>query len=196
MDCQRCLCREGSIDQQAFYHAKSGSGTAEFKGETGTSTQVPVRRDINPMKIDEALRQLKAATKNEQVLTLKLQRITSNMIIERKQWISWYEEWIRSSIKEFTLRKIEYERKKLTLLERVRSDIRKADENGGLSRLGRHAVSNNNSDTSQTLKGDSWTERATAKVKSPSTRSLILNLMMNYSLKTMGTTLRTQTPHH
>lgn len=119
------------------------------------------------MKIDEALRQLKAATKNEQVLTLKLQRITSNMIIERKQWISWYEEWIRSSIKEFTLRKIEYERKKLTLLERVRSDIRKADENGGLSRLGRHAVSNNNSDTSQTLKGDSWTGESNRKSQIP-----------------------------
>ncbi|AJT90200.1 Vps17p [Saccharomyces cerevisiae YJM1419] len=125
------------------------------------------RRDINPMKIDEALRQLKAAAKNEQVLTLKLQRITSNMIIERKQWISWYEEWIRSSIKEFTLRKIEYERKKLTLLERVRSDIRKADENGGLSRLGRHAVSNNNSDTSQTLKGDSWTGESNRKSQIP-----------------------------
>ena len=125
------------------------------------------RRDINPMKIDEALRQLKTATKNEQVLTLKLQRITSNMIIERKQWISWYEEWIRSSIKEFTLRKIEYERKKLTLLERVRSDIRKADENGGLSRLGRHAVSNNNIDTSQTLKGDSWTGESNRKSQIP-----------------------------
>ncbi|CAI4064231.1 hypothetical protein N7582_002626 [Saccharomyces uvarum] len=125
------------------------------------------RRDINPMKIDEALRQLKTATKDEQVLTLKLQRITSNMLIERKQWLAWYEEWIRSSIKEFTLRKIEYERKKLTLLERVRSDIRKADENGGLSRLGRHAVSTNNTDTSQTVKGDSWTGENNRKSQIP-----------------------------
>ncbi|EHN00204.1 Vps17p [Saccharomyces cerevisiae x Saccharomyces kudriavzevii VIN7] len=125
------------------------------------------RRDINPMKIDEALRQLKTATKSEQVLTLKLQRITLNMVIERKQWLTWYEEWIRNSIKEFTLRKIEYERKKLTLLERVRSDIRKADENGGLSRLGRHAVSVSNTDTSQTVKGDSWTGENNRKSQIP-----------------------------
>ena len=125
------------------------------------------RRDINPMKIDEALRQLKMATKKEQVLTLKLQRITSNMIIERRQWINWYEEWIRNSIKQFTLRKIEYERKKLTLLERVRSDIRKADENGGLSRLGRNAVSVKSTDTSQTTKGDSWTGENNRKSQIP-----------------------------
>ena len=115
------------------------------------------KRDANPIKIDDAQRSMKLANQNEQELTVQLQRVTANMLIERNQWVSWYETWLIRSIKDYTLRRIEYERKKLTLLERVRTEVRRADTNGGLSRLGRHTVSNKDDDISQSVNGDSWT---------------------------------------
>ncbi|CCK68845.1 retromer subunit VPS17 KNAG_0B04080, partial [Huiozyma naganishii CBS 8797] len=121
------------------------------------------KRDISPLKVDEALRNLKLATKTEQELTLKLRRTTANMLIERNQWVKWYESWMHQCVKEFVLKKIEYERKKLALLERVRSDVRNADSMGGLSRLGRdhkaisERVSDDVSFNSQSVDGDSWT---------------------------------------
>lgn len=115
------------------------------------------KRDTNPIKIDDAQRSMKLANQNEQELTVQLQRVTANMLIERNQWVSWYETWLIRSIKDYTLRRIEYERKKLTLLERVRTEVRRADTNGGLSRLGRHTVSNKDDDISQSVNGDSWT---------------------------------------
>ncbi|CCD23805.1 retromer subunit VPS17 NDAI_0C01440 [Naumovozyma dairenensis CBS 421] len=115
------------------------------------------KRDSNPLKVDDALRSLKQATRTEQELTLKLQKITANMLIEQKEWLEWYESWLITSIKEYTIRRIEYERKKLTLLERVRQDVRKADVKGGLSRLGREMTSSNGQDVSQSIEGDSWT---------------------------------------
>lgn len=114
------------------------------------------KRDISPLKVDEALRQLKVATQDENELTDKLQRITKNMTHEREHWLQWYENILSSTIKEYTMRKIEYERKKLTLLERVRTDVRRADSNGGLSRLGRKST-NPSTNTSQSTEGDTWT---------------------------------------
>lgn len=120
------------------------------------------KRNINPLKVDEAIRNLKIATKAEQELTLKLQRTTSNMLIEKKQWIEWYEKWLKHSIRKYTMSKIEYERKKLTLLERARIDVRSADETGGLSRLGRSRITSITHEhiPSQTTDGDSWTGEA------------------------------------
>lgn len=116
------------------------------------------KHDISPLKVDEALRQLKVATQDENELTDKLHRITSNMTEERKQWLLWYEKFLSATIKEYAMRKIEYERKKLTLLERVRSDVRRADSNGGLSRLGRGSASiASTGKVSQSVEGDTWT---------------------------------------
>ncbi|GAV53973.1 hypothetical protein ZYGR_0AK04750 [Zygosaccharomyces rouxii] len=118
------------------------------------------KKDASPLKVDEALRALRAATLLEQELTAKQRLITNNMLLMRSQWLQWYESFITSAIKEFTLRKIEYERKKLTLLERVRHDVRRADNAGGLSRLGREAhppsLLRSSPRTSQGLDGDDW----------------------------------------
>lgn len=118
------------------------------------------KRDINPLRVDEALRQLKSATTEENELTIKLKRITANMTIERKEWLLWYDQAINTAIRDYTMRKIEYERKKLTLLERIRSDVRRADTNGGLSRLGRESSiveMKQDREVSQSLNGDNWT---------------------------------------
>lgn len=118
------------------------------------------KKDANPIKVDEALRALRAASMLEQELTAKQRLITNNMLIVRSQWLQWYESFVTSAIKEFTLRKIEYERKKLTLLERVRNDVRRADNTGGLSRLGREShppsLLRASPRTSQGLHGDDW----------------------------------------
>lgn len=117
------------------------------------------KRDASPIKVDEALRSLRAATQFEQDLTNRQRRITGNMLLERTQWLQWYETFIAAAIKEFTLRKIEYERKKLTLLERVRHDVRRADTAGGLSRLGREShpqPSTFSPKSSQRIDGDEW----------------------------------------
>ncbi|SCU95001.1 LAME_0F10286g1_1 [Lachancea meyersii CBS 8951] len=119
------------------------------------------KRDVSPLKVDDAIRALKAATTIEHELTLKLRRVTANMLLQKIEWLEWYDRCLISSIKEYTMRKIEYERKKLSLLERIRSDVRAADESGGLSRLGRDANTGRSASVvtkpSQTAQGDSWT---------------------------------------
>lgn len=130
------------------------------KSRQENARKLRAKRDISPLKVDEALRQLKVATQDENQLTEKLQRITTNMTHERKQWLQWYEDFLCHTIKECTKLKIEYERKKLTLLERVRSDVRRADSNGGLSRLGRKSTTPLASNVSQSVEGDTWTGEA------------------------------------
>lgn len=129
------------------------------KSKQEQARKLRAKRDINPINVDDSLRQLKEATRIEQQLTLKLERVTANMILERKEWLEWYETCLKNAIKNYTLRKIEYERKKLSLLEKIRVDVRKADKNGGLARLGRDSlVKNINGNIgSQSVEGDNWT---------------------------------------
>lgn len=127
------------------------------------------RRDVSPLKVDEAIRALKAATTAEHTLTLKLRRVTANMLLEKQRWLEWCDHQLQTSIKEYTLRKIEYERKKLSLLERIRADVRAADEAGGLSRLGRGTrLSASGVSPSQTAQGDSWTSDPRSRAFEPS----------------------------
>ncbi|KAK5962921.1 retromer subunit VPS17 PWA37_005375 [Arxiozyma heterogenica] len=117
------------------------------------------KRDVNPIKLDEAIRDLQSVVKLEQRTTLKLHRITTNMEISRKEWLKWYEEWIKHNIKNYVLKNIEYERKKLNVMEGARLKIRGTNVKGGLSRLGRdHLVlSNQNIQLSQQKDIDTWT---------------------------------------
>ncbi|CUS21848.1 LAQU0S04e02190g1_1 [Lachancea quebecensis] len=127
------------------------------------------RRDVSPLKVDEAIRALKAATTTEHTLTLKLRRVTANMLLEKQRWLEWCDQQLQTSIKEYTLRKIEYERKKLSLLERIRADVRAADDTGGLSRLGRGTrMSTSGVSPSQTAQGDSWTSDPRSRAFEPS----------------------------
>lgn len=132
------------------------------------------RRDGSPLKVEEATRALRLAHEGESQLARKLSRVTENMLLERAQWLRWYDSWLRGCVRGYVLRRIEYERKKLALLERVRSEVRRADPRGGLSRLGRTnlrpvdtdadadaeadaATTRTTREHSQSLAGDSWT---------------------------------------
>lgn len=114
-----------------------------------------VRRE----KVDEAIAALDEARQNEMNLHQKTNRVTQNLVQERRKWFSRTAADLRLSIREYVLREIEAERRTLALLETVRPDIRSIDASGGLSRLGREAhptVRRTSMAASQGPKGDAW----------------------------------------
>ncbi|KAM5348352.1 hypothetical protein ACJ41O_008176 [Fusarium nematophilum] len=114
-----------------------------------------VRRE----KVDEAITALDDARQHETYLYNKTNRVTQNLVQERRKWFSRTSADLRMSIREYVLREIEAERRTLALLETVRPDIRSIDASGGLSRLGREAhptVRRSSLAASQGPKGDAW----------------------------------------
>lgn len=114
-----------------------------------------VRRE----KVDEAIAALDEARHNEGALFQKTNRVTHNLVHERRKWFARTAADLRLSIREYVLREIEAERRTLALLESVRPDIRTIDASGGLSRLGResHPTTRRSSlAASQGPKGDAW----------------------------------------
>ena len=99
------------------------------------------------------------ARSHEFYLQQKTQRVTTNLLAERKAWFHRTSTDLRNSIREYVVRQIEAERRTLATLEQVRPDIRNVDASGGLSRLGReaHPIARRASmAASQGPKGDAW----------------------------------------
>ncbi|CAL9734096.1 vacuolar protein sorting-associated protein 17 [Monosporozyma servazzii] len=122
------------------------------------------KRDVDPLRLKESIDDLQTTIKLEQRTTLKLTRMTMNMEKSREEWLKWYNDWIKHSIKTFTLKNIEYERKKLNVMERAKYGIRSTDSQGGLSRLGRDHLAVLSSEEirtavkpSQQRDNDTWT---------------------------------------
>ncbi|RDW64017.1 hypothetical protein BP5796_10519 [Coleophoma crateriformis] len=114
-----------------------------------------VRRE----KVDEAISALDEARSNELYLHAKTQRVTSNLVQERRKWFARTASDLKLSIREYVLREIEAERRTLATLESIRPDIRAIDSSGGLSRLGREshpAARRASLAASQGPKGDAW----------------------------------------
>lgn len=114
-----------------------------------------VRRE----KVDEAISALDEAKSHEQYLAHKTQRVTSNLLHEKRRWFARTAADLRVSIREYVLREIDFERRTLATLEAVRPDVRAIDASGGLSRLGReaHPVTRRTSmASSQGPRGDAW----------------------------------------
>lgn len=114
-----------------------------------------VRRE----KVDEAIASLDEAASQENYLRGKTQRVTSNLLLEKRKWFDRTSSDLIVSIREYVLRQIEAERRMLATLESVRPDIRAIDASGGLSRLGReHAPAGRKISmaSSQGAKGDAW----------------------------------------
>ena len=155
-----------TLTNRHFVMRELSQAQQAVKGRQETARKLRSKRDVNPLKVEEAVRNLQAATRAEQQLTLKLQRITDNLLLEREKWLEWYESQLLESLRQFTFKRIEYERKKLAVLERLRTEVRRADSRGGLSRLGRQSLVERSSASpglssspvaSQGLEGDSWT---------------------------------------
>lgn len=114
-----------------------------------------VKRD----KVDEAISALDEARSHESYLQQKTQRVTSNLLVEKRKWFARTAADMRTAIREYVVREIEAERRTLATLEQVRPDVRNIDASGGLSRLGREAhpvVRRSSLASSQGPKGDAW----------------------------------------
>ena len=118
-----------------------------------------VSSSVKREKVDEAISALDEARSNELHLLGKTQRVTANLILERRKWFARTAADLRLSIREYILREIEAERRTLATLETIRPDIRTIDGSGGLSRLGREAhpaARRASLAASQGPKGDAW----------------------------------------
>lgn len=114
-----------------------------------------VKRD----KVDEAISALDEARSHESYLQQKTQRVTANLLVEKRKWFARTSADLRVAIREYVIRQIEHERRTLATLEQVRPDIRAIDASGGLSRLGREAhpqIRRSSLASSQGPKGDAW----------------------------------------
>ncbi|KAH9827722.1 Vacuolar protein sorting-associated protein 17, partial [Teratosphaeria destructans] len=114
-----------------------------------------VKRD----KVDEAISALDEARSHESYLQQKTQRVTANLLVEKRKWFARTSADLRASLREYIVREIEAERRTLATLEQVRPEVRNIDASGGLSRLGREAhpvVRRSSMASSQGPKGDAW----------------------------------------
>ncbi|KAK5728097.1 Vacuolar protein sorting-associated protein 17 [Elasticomyces elasticus] len=111
-------------------------------------------------KVDEAISALDEARSHESYLQQKTQRVTGNLLVEKRKWFARTAGDLRGGIREYVIRQIEAERRTLATLEQVRPDVRNIDASGGLSRLGREALPvvrrNTGLASSQGPKGDAW----------------------------------------
>ena len=122
---------------------------------TRLKSSTSVKRD----KVDEAISALDEASSAEQYLLGKTQRVTGNLLLEKRRWFRRTSDDMLDAIREFAIREIETERRTLATLESVRMDVRQIDASGGLSRLGREAhpvLRRVSMASSQTAKGDAW----------------------------------------
>lgn len=132
---------------------------ANTKSKHQTAVKLKGSTNINPAKVDEAIAILEDATNAEEQLTNKVRRVTENMLIEKPILAERLEGDMKNYIAEYVVRLIESERRALSAWESVRVDVRAADANGGLSRLGRESHPPRRGAPlaqSQTVKGDSW----------------------------------------
>jgi hypothetical protein len=114
---------------------------------------------VRPDKVDEAISSLDEALKHEEYLTKKTEKVTSNLLLEKRRWFNRTSSDLLLSLREYTIRQIEAERRTLSTLESVRPDIRAIDSSGGLSRLGREshpAARRASLAASQGPRGDAW----------------------------------------
>lgn len=122
---------------------------------TRLKSSTSVKRD----KVDEAISALDEAKSAEEYLLGKTQRVTGNLLLEKRRWFKRTSEDMLDAIREYAVRQIETERRTLATLESVRMDVRQIDASGGLSRLGREAnpqIRRVSMASSQTAKGDAW----------------------------------------
>ncbi|KAJ5908388.1 hypothetical protein N7495_001070 [Penicillium taxi] len=129
------------------------------RSKRGAADRLKVSSSVRQDKVDEALNALSEAEAHEEFLTKRTQRVTTNLLQEKRRWFDRTTSDLLFSLREYTLRQIEAERRTLATLESVRPDIRSIDSSGGLSRLGREAhpaVRRSNAMSSQGPKGDAW----------------------------------------
>ncbi|KAJ5084933.1 hypothetical protein NUU61_009512 [Penicillium alfredii] len=129
------------------------------RNKRAAADRLKVSSSVRPDKVDEAINALEEAQNHEDYLTKRTHRVTNNLVHEKRRWFDRTTNDLLFSLREYTLRQIEAERRTLATLESVRPDIRSIDASGGLSRLGRESHPSTrrlNLSSSQGPKGDAW----------------------------------------
>ncbi|KAK5083081.1 Vacuolar protein sorting-associated protein 17 [Lithohypha guttulata] len=129
------------------------------RSKESAATRLKSGSSIKKDKVEEAITQLDEASQAENFLRGKTQRVTQNLLAEKRRWFDRSSEDMLNSIRDYVLRQIDHERRMLATLESVRPDIRAIDASGGLSRLGREHFQNvrkASMASSQTARGDAW----------------------------------------
>lgn len=129
------------------------------RSKLSAADRLKASNNVRREKVDEAISALDEATSHERYLSGKTQRVTSNLLQEKRRWFARTAADVRTSIREYVLREIEAERRTLATLETVRPDVRAIDASGGLSRLGRESHPNirrTSMASSQGPRGDAW----------------------------------------
>lgn len=130
------------------------------RSKLSAADRLKASNNVRREKVDEAISALDEATSQERYLSQKTQRVTSNLLQEKRRWFARTAADLRTSIREYVTREIEAERRTLATLESVRPDVRAIDASGGLSRLGRESHPNvrrtGSMASSQGPRGDAW----------------------------------------
>jgi hypothetical protein len=129
------------------------------KSKENSVTRLKSSTSVKRDKVDTAISELDEALSAESYLKQKTERVTGNLLLEKRKWFDRTSTEMIQSVREYALRQIEAERRTLATLESVRPDVRAIDASGGLSRLGREntpAGRRISMASSQTAKGDAW----------------------------------------
>ncbi|RMJ26336.1 Vacuolar protein sorting-associated protein [Aspergillus sp. HF37] len=129
------------------------------RSKRAAADRLKASSSVRTDKVDEAITALEEAQRHEDYLDKRTQRVSSNLLVEKQRWFERTSSDMLATLREYTLRQIEAERRTLATLENARPDVRAIDATGGLSRLGREAhpsVRRSNMGSSQGPKGDAW----------------------------------------
>ncbi|KAL8778862.1 MAG: hypothetical protein Q9213_007216 [Squamulea squamosa] len=135
------------------------SAQTATRSKLSAADRLKASSSVRREKVDEAISALDEARSHETYLSQKTQRVTANLLYEKRRWFARTSADLRTSIREYVLREIEAERRTLATLESVRPDVRNIDASGGLSRLGREShppIRRSSMASSQGPRGDAW----------------------------------------
>src|SRR6185437_9416104 len=93
------------------------------RSKESSVTRLKSSTNVRREKVDEAISALDEALSQENYLKSKTQRITANLLLEKRTWFQRTTKDMNLSIREYVLRQIEAERRTLATLESVRPDI-------------------------------------------------------------------------
>lgn len=104
------------------------------------ASKVRSSSNISPARVDEAIEALEEAKRQEEQLTVRFGLITESLVKEARAWTNHASREMRMSLVAYAQKHIEMERRVLSTLESVRTDVRAIDSSGGLSHLGRESM--------------------------------------------------------
>lgn len=165
-DCALCLANDyyevkEALTNRHLIMREHLQAQAQTRAKHATAARMKNRALLDPLKADEAIRQLQFAAKAEESLHMQVKRILGEMMFGRSDTIAFTEQKLRRTLKQFALSRVDLHRRLLKHMESIRVDVRIVDERGGLLRLNRENLvqMKHNLAQSQAQTGDAWSLR-------------------------------------